>query len=444
MEALKINNTEIHSLEELRQHFDLNQVITAFLDCSLEKWLANCFYEKQAEQVRSLDHAIDTNIELELCRILGVDYVASGYLSEEQRIDYERKCRIIQQHSDDPKLLEHALDTATNQAELAEFLHNDKHRIYLCGTSFNVPIRISGVHYIGIGNPKMEAAFTEEQYRRAGITFEGIDLPKDITSETISVAEQAAAANGYDNFAEKHCPLASALHFSMKGHRLSKHLRLSWDTSVASEFYKSKYAAECAVKKEVDSAYDQANDFFIPGSRSCIASELADRYAVFIKRGCGSIVEQLVPWCARSNALKPRLQDMEKLIVSAAENLRKLFEQELSESSDYYRMYKRSYFHERIDIEKNDYNVDMFDSDILNGIARLIHDDSEYDVRDMYETMSEMEDDVNSHADTFFGRAYEAFCEYCEEIEEIAEEIGADLSGDDMEKLGIKRVENAS
>lgn len=135
---------------------------------------------------------------------------------------------------------------------------------------------------------------------------------------------------------------------------------------------------------------------------------------------------------------------MEKLIVSAADNLRKLFEQELSESADYYRMYKRSYFHERIDIEENDYNVDMFDSDLLNGLARLIHDDSEYDVRDMYETMSEMEEDVNSDADTFFGRAYEAFCEYCEEIEEIAEEIGADLSSDDMDKLGIKRVEKAS
>ena len=103
MEALKINNTEIHSLEELRQNFDLNQVVTAFLDCSLEKWLANCFYEKQADQVRSLDHAIGTDIECELCRILGVDYVASGFLTEEQHAIYERKCHIIQQHSDDPK-----------------------------------------------------------------------------------------------------------------------------------------------------------------------------------------------------------------------------------------------------------------------------------------------------------------------------------------------------
>ena len=78
MEALKINDKQIHSLEELRQNFDLNQVVTAFLDYSLEKWLADCFYEKQADQVRSLDHAIAPDIERELCRILGGDYVAAG------------------------------------------------------------------------------------------------------------------------------------------------------------------------------------------------------------------------------------------------------------------------------------------------------------------------------------------------------------------------------
>ena len=43
-------------------------------------------------------------------------------------------------------------------------------------------------------------------------------------------------------FAEKHCALASSLHFSMKGYRLSKHLRLSWDASVASEFYNCIFA----------------------------------------------------------------------------------------------------------------------------------------------------------------------------------------------------------
>ena len=97
MEALIINDKEIHSLEELRQNFDLSQVVAAFLDCSLEKWLADCFYEKQSDQVRKLDHTIGSEIERELCRILGIDYIASGYLSDEQQQIFERKCRIIQQ-----------------------------------------------------------------------------------------------------------------------------------------------------------------------------------------------------------------------------------------------------------------------------------------------------------------------------------------------------------
>ena len=444
MEALKINDREIHSLEELRQNFELKQVVTVFLNGTLEKWLADCFYERQSILVRELDHVIDSDIERELCGILGIDYIAAGFISEEQRIVYERKCRLIQQYSDDPNLLTHALDTATNQVELAEFLHNQKRRIYLCGASFNIPISVRGIHNIGIGNPNMEAVYTEEQYRRAGITFEGVDLPKKITEDSIPEAERAATANGYDNFAEKHCPLASGIHFALKSYRLSKHLHFSWNMSVASDFFPSKCAAECAAKKEIDSAYDQANNFFIPGSQTCIANELAERYAVIVKKGCDNIIELLTPWCERNSTLGSQLQNMENLIVSAEANLRKLFERELSESTDYYRMYKRSYFHDRIDIEKNDYNVDMFDSDILNGIARLIHDDSEYEVRNMYETMNELAEDVNTHADTFFGQAHDIFCEYCAKIEKLSEEIGADLSDDDMDKLGFKRGERAS
>ena len=83
---------------------------------------------------------------MELCRILGVDYVASGYMREEHRAIYERKCRIIQQHTDDPEFVEHALDTATNQAELTEFLHNGKRRVYLCSSSFQVPISDTDIH----------------------------------------------------------------------------------------------------------------------------------------------------------------------------------------------------------------------------------------------------------------------------------------------------------
>ena len=84
-----------------------------------------------------------------------------------------------------------------------------------------------------------------------------------------------------------------------------------------------------------------------------------------------------------------------------------------------------------------DYNLDLFDSDLMNGLARLIHDDSEYTVENLYETVSELEEDVNKHADAFYGCAYQEYKDYCKEIEKIAEEIGKDLSDDDLIKLGI-------
>ena len=67
----------------------------------------------------------------------------------------------------------------------------------------------------------------------------------------------------------------------------------------------------------------------------------------------------------------------------------------------------------------------------------MIHDDSEYTIEKLYETLGELEDDLNKHADTFFGCAYQEYKDYCREAEKIAEEIGKDLSDDDLIKLGI-------
>ena len=52
--ALTIGNHEIHSLEELREHFQLEEIMDAFEDQILEQWLQYMFYEEQATQVKQL------------------------------------------------------------------------------------------------------------------------------------------------------------------------------------------------------------------------------------------------------------------------------------------------------------------------------------------------------------------------------------------------------
>ena len=81
--------------------------------------------------------------------------------------------------------------------------------------------------------------------------------------------------------------------------------------------------------------------------------------------------------------------------------------------------------------------MDLFDSDIINGIFRLIHDETEYSVKGLIDTIQELEEDVRSHADTFFGSAYQIYQDYCREIEALSEEIGGELSDGDLVKLGI-------
>ena len=46
MKPLMIHETEICSLSDLREHFDLTQVTAAFLNGELETWLRDCYYDR--------------------------------------------------------------------------------------------------------------------------------------------------------------------------------------------------------------------------------------------------------------------------------------------------------------------------------------------------------------------------------------------------------------
>ena len=433
MKTLRLGEKDICSLAELRKSEDFTQLTSAFLDGSLEEWLADCYYEREADAVSRLDHVLSPTIEQKLYLILKMEQPTKN-MTEEQREAYDRKCAVVRKYSSDNDALSHIMETATNQAELAEMLDSEFKTIYLCGEGFSVPIRKSGVHYIGIGNPGVETVFTEEQYQKAGITFEGLALPLNPDETAVHIAEQAAYENGYDDFADKHCRLATLLHNQIKGYRLFQTYSLNANTDIAGEFYKSKWAAETAAHKVIEKAYAEANSYFQPDRVGCIAPWAAEEYATIFKKGTKDIAAKL-------RSLAGDKADLAKSLCNLADGaqreLLKRFEKELKENSDFYEMYKKSYFMEQIEIEKHDFNLDLFDSEILNGLARMIHDDSEYTVEKLYETIGELEDDLNKHADTFFGCAYQEYKDYCREAEKIAEEIGKDLSDDDLMKLGL-------
>ena len=435
MKPFLIHETEICSLADLRKNFDLSQVTAAFLSGDLEAWLKDCYYDQEAQAVGSLDHTLSPAVEDELCRVLGVE---NPKFSPEQQEKLERKLEIMRKITQDPAVLSHAGETATNQRELAELLDEGKETIYLCAGTFTVPIRKGDIHYIGVGDPSMEAPFTREQYRRAGITFEGVTLPQESDEETRVIAERAAAEHGYDDFAEKHSHLATLFHTGITGISITRFLRLEHNGfDVVSEFYRSRGEAERVAHQVINQAYDQANRYFSPGASGSLSELLAERYGERIRKGAARLIRQLKPLGDRGPYWAERLTELQHRVDFAQEELRKLFERELRDSADYYQMYQRGYFLERIDIEDHDFNVDLFDSDIINGIFRLIHDETEYSVKGLIDTIQELEEDVRSRADTLFGSAYQIYQDYCREIEALAEEIGGELSDGDLVKLGI-------
>jgi hypothetical protein len=106
-------------------------------------------------------------------------------------------------------------------------------------------------------------------------------------------------------------------------------------------------------------------------------------------------------------------------------------------------MYKKSYFVDRVDITANDFNTDLFQSDLANSIARVFFDETEYTVDGMLETMNELQDDMNSHGDMFYSSAYSIYKEYCQKIEEAAEELGRGLTDSDLVAMDILECKKA-
>lgn len=141
---VKPSTLTARSIRELRDQFTMEQIIAAFLDGSLDPIDAQAF-------------------------------------SPEQAADMLRRREQLAAHTGDPDILAHAAEAALDQADLAALLDHQLKTIWLCGGPFSIPIRKRGVRYIGVGTPSVEGPFTEERYRKAGITFQGCCFRKKAT-----------------------------------------------------------------------------------------------------------------------------------------------------------------------------------------------------------------------------------------------------------------------
>lgn len=434
---LKLQDTEIHSLKELREHFNHDEILASFACGDLFFWLQQHYYETETNALRSI-HPSDTNCFRRICDTFQVNYLDHVTLSEEEKKRQKQKESLVRQvitdTKADEKLLKELPYIAVDQEELAGLINAGETKIYLCNESFSIPISKPGIEYIGIGDVQIENSFTQEQYSKAGITITNITLPVTENPETIDSARMAAFANGYDSFSETHSALATMFHDKLKTHRMYKQYHLPFQSSVMGTFYNSRSECVSAKRSALEKAYQKAGRYLTPDNSDCIAKAAAKYYHEHIHTIFTTpILEELEKLCELKNKsfiyhrLKEMLRQDQKKLLS-------LLETELRENADYYSMYEFDYFMDQVEIEEHDYRIS--EGGFLRALESLAGGSIQYTITDIHSAISEMENDLNDYANTFCNTAQSEYQEYCRELEDLIQEIGNDFSGvNDHESL---------
>lgn len=359
--TLTLQETTIHSLKELREHFNRDEILTAFTNDTLAVWLEQHYYETEAEQLRSVSSG-DHNCFRKICRIFQVNYMDYMSLSEEEKKNQAQKEEIIKKVISDTNADEKLLE----------------------------------------------------------------ELPVTENPETADAARVAAAANGYDSFHESHSALATLFHNLLKTHRLYEHYHLPFNSSVMGTFYNSHSECNAAKKEALEKAYNKAHRHVSPGDSKCIAKAATEHYSSHIHDVfTPEILEKLQTLCEiRQKA--PLYQKLQDQIKHCKKDISSLLEAELLENADFYAMYQFDYFMDQVEIEEHDYRIS--EGGFLRALETLAGGSIQYTITDIHSAISEMEEDINDHANTFFNTAQSEYQYYCQEIEELLQEIGNDFS----------------
>ena len=142
---------EVRTLEELREHFDLEAILEYYKNGKLLTWLEDRYLEGEAEAVQALDAAAP-DFQKQLCEVFQVEYTGSDLDLEEIERRQERLKR-LRTITDEAEFIENIDRVAFDQEELADLLDEGANKIYLCGERFTVPASRTGVTYVGIKNP---------------------------------------------------------------------------------------------------------------------------------------------------------------------------------------------------------------------------------------------------------------------------------------------------
>ena len=184
------DGTQVRSLEELKEHFDLEAVLGYYKSGKLLPWLNDRYLEDEAEAVSALDENAP-DFQKQLCAVFGVEFQGEEMDLEEIELRQERLKR-LRQFTDEEAYIEHIDQVVFDQDDLLDLLDEGVETIYLCGEKFSVPASQKGKTYIGINQPevKISGKYTLDDL---GIQFENCSvaqLPKESGTKPAAAQRQ--------------------------------------------------------------------------------------------------------------------------------------------------------------------------------------------------------------------------------------------------------------
>lgn len=211
---------------------------------------------------------------------------------------------------------------------------------------------------------------------------------------------------------------------SDKGARFSKpcYLNQSRVIDVAADCFKSKLVGNAEAWKALDQVYNEANSLFSPESSACLAGDAAEYYGFHLRRHTLPILTSLREKTAQKEDAAKMIAALERMVDEGEQVLRSQFLDELRRNSNSYKMYRKGYFFGKIKIETQNYRSGWFLGEVFDKERRELFR-TEYTVEGLMEAVEELQNDVNSHAELFFGAAYYKYRDYSQKIERRAEEL---------------------
>lgn len=169
------DGTQVRSLEELKEHFDLEAVLGHYKSGKLLTWLRDRYIETEADAVEALDEGVP-DFQQKLCAIFGVEFSGSGVDMEEITRRQERMKK-LREYTDEDEFIQNIDAVAFDPEELIDLLDEGCEKIYLCGEKFAVPASQRGRAYIGVNSPKVKiSGNVGDDWAEHGITFTGCEV----------------------------------------------------------------------------------------------------------------------------------------------------------------------------------------------------------------------------------------------------------------------------